>query len=183
MNLFLSPHDDDNVLFGAFTCMREKPCVAIVADSYRQPMRGEIGCDAITRAEETLRACSILGCGVVRFGIGDNYDDETFEACVRRSLVNFQGFEKIYAPAILENGNAQHNIVGKVAGETFGNRVVYYMTYTRDNLYIKANTEIIPTLDELRIKENALSCFQSQIKLNATRPHFDAVRGKSEWIL
>lgn len=183
MNLFLSPHDDDNVLFGAFTCIREKPCVAIVADSYRQPMRGEIGCDALTRAQETLLACNILGCGVVRFGIGDNYDDETFRECVRRSLVNFQGFEKIYAPAVLENGNSQHNIVGEVAGEIFGNKVVYYMTYTREYLYIKGNKEIVPTEGELMVKKNALSCFSSQIQLSATRPHFEAVAGKSEWML
>ena len=48
--LFLAPHDDDQILFGAFTCIRLKPDILVVTDSYIQPNRGETGCSAEERA-------------------------------------------------------------------------------------------------------------------------------------
>lgn len=61
MKLFLSPHNDDETLFGAFTIMREKPLVVVVFDSYIQVARGAEWCDWKTRRQETARAMIALG--------------------------------------------------------------------------------------------------------------------------
>lgn len=180
MNLFLSPHNDDETLFGAFTLLRDKPLVVVITDGWIQYNRGDLGCHADTRREETIRAMEILGCPVAFLGIKDT---ELTEELLIQRLAQFKhlGFERIYAPAI-QGGNPQHDLIGKVAGQSFTN-VVYYTTYTRTELWTKGSVEIIPTLEEKELKEKALWCYQSQIKLPATRPHFEAVIDKSEWLI
>lgn len=180
MNIFLSPHDDDNILFGAFTCMRENPLVVIVTDSYRQPLRGEVGCDARTRAEETERACGLIHCPVLRLHIPDN--ELTTERLIKE-FGNLPFAERVYAPMPYQEGNPDHNLVGQCAGMVPHERTVFYTTYTRDELWKRGRLEVVPTKEELELKERALQCYQSQINLAATRPHFEAVRGKSEWLL
>lgn len=178
MNLVLSPHDDDSVLFCAFTCIRERPLVVIVTDSYIQPQRGEIGCEASLRADETIEACKILHCPVVRLGIRD--DSITEEALVK-ALGRFSGFDTVYAPA-LQGGNPHHDIVSHAA-RVFNGRVRYYTTYSKQALYTEGETEIKPTEEELNKKYKALECYQSQLRLDSTRPHFEAILGRSEWLM
>ena len=60
MKLFLSPHPDDETLFGAFTLMREKPLVVIITDSYIQQNRGE-NITPQQRFQESVNAMKILG--------------------------------------------------------------------------------------------------------------------------
>ncbi len=177
--LFLAPHDDDHALFGAFTIMRKKPIVCVVTDSYIQSNRGEKGCDAETRAAETKASCAILGCELVRLGIRD---DALNEDILRYKFKRTHGFDTVYAPAIYPEGNPQHNMIGKIAKEVFGDKVVFYSTYTRTNLWENGTEEIVPTKDELELKEKAMSVYTSQINLPATQPHFKAVLGKSEWL-
>ncbi len=178
--LLLSPHDDDATLFAAFTCMRKKPIVCVVTDSYIQPNRGEKGCDAETRASETRNSCKILGCDVARLGIRD---DALNEDILRYKFRNTKGFNIVYAPAIHENGNPQHNLIGKIAKEVFGDKVIFYTSYSKNNLYETGTEEVVPTKEELALKEKALACYPSQINLPSTRPHFEAVLGKSEWLI
>lgn len=178
MNLLLSPHDDDNALFTAFTCLREHPLVVIVTDSYIQPQRGEVGCEATTRANETQEACKVLGCPVVRLGIRD---DVVTEEAVVKALGRFSGFDTVYAPA-LQGGNPHHDIVS-LASSVFNGKVRYYTTYSRQELWTKGTKEIVPTPEEQNLKYKALECYQSQLRLRATRPHFEAVIGKSEWMM
>lgn len=177
-SVIISPHNDDESLFTAYTCIRERPLVVVVTDSYIQPNRGDRGCSADERAAETAAACRILGCPFLRLGIPDN--DLTEEALLER-LKGFIGFEKVYAPAI-QGGNWQHDLVGKVAGELFKN-TIQYTTYTKTELWTKGNIEIVPTEEEKAIKNKALACYQSQLNLNSTRPHFMAVINKSEWLM
>lgn len=179
-SLFISPHDDDHALFGAFTCMRKKPVICVVTDSYIQPNRGEKGCDAETRARETAASAAILGCEVARLGIRD---DALNEAILRYKFQRTKGFDVIYVPAIIENGNPQHNMIGKIAKEIFGDKCKFYTTYSRTDLWYKGTEEVVPTKEELVLKEKSLACFPSQINLPATRPHFEAVLGKSEWFV
>lgn len=178
MNLFLAAHNDDESLFGAFTLIREKPLVAVVTDSYIQPNRGDIGCSAEQRWQETQQALDILGCSGFRCGLRD---DSLTEDSVKEVLKRFHGFQKVYAPAI-QGGNWQHDFISKVASEVF-KEVIYYTTYTKTELWTKGNIEIIPTQEEINLKNKALDCYKSQINLGSTRPHFEAVRGKSEWLL
>jgi glycosyltransferase involved in cell wall biosynthesis/LmbE family N-acetylglucosaminyl deacetylase len=175
--IFLAPHNDDEVLFGAFTLIREKPLVIIVTDSYIQPERGDKGCTAEIRRQETINAMSLIGCSVVFLGIKDT---ELTDKILVDRLKPFDP-ELIYAPAI-QGGNVQHDIVGRVAKNLFGGKCKYYCTYTKTELYTTGMVEIKPTTNELYQKEGMLSCYQSQINLKSTRPHFDAVLGKSEWL-
>ena len=74
-----------------------------------------------------------------------------------------------------------HDAVSRAATQVFGN-VRYYTTYAPGRLYTTGKEEIIPTDEEQNIKYRALECYQSQIRLDATRPHFEAIIGKPEWL-
>ncbi len=181
MKLAIFPHNDDEALFCAYTLMREKPLVMIVTDAYIQDLRGEKGCDAETRWEETKAAMDVLGCAVMRLGIQDNMlsiNEEKFTDLLKKCV---SGFDTVYIPA-LQGGNYHHDIVHRACREVFGDKCVEYTTYSPTELYTTGNTEVIPTPEEIELKDKALDCYTSQIELPATRPHFDAVRGKSEWL-
>ena len=177
--IFISPHDDDQALFGSYTCIREKPLIIFVLDSYIQPNRGEIGCSNEERSKESAIACSILGCDHVRLGLHD--DTATYTEIVEAlKLLKFDDLEIVYAP-MLQVGNKHHDMLNVACLEVFGPKVIQYPTYTREKLYTEATIEVKPTPEEELIKEKALSAYQSQIRIN--KPHFDAVMGKSEWLL
>lgn len=179
--LFISPHNDDEALFGAYTLMREKPLVLIVTDSYIQFNRG----DNITRQQrrnESAQAMELVGCSVVFGGIPDN---EISEIITQRLFENFRGFYRVYAPAV-QGGNSHHDLIGRVARQVFGNNLVQYTTYTKVDLWtpnVVGSEEVVPTERELELKDEMLDCYQSQIRLLSTAPHFAAVRGRSEWII
>ena len=175
MKLFISPHNDDEALFGAYTLMREKPLVVIMTDSWIQPGRGETGCSADERWKESVAGCSVLGCPVIRMGLRD---DTLTEDDIRRTLGQFGGFDGIYAPAV-QGGNRQHDMIGRVAKEIWP-ECKQYTTYTKTELWTQGSIEMIPTEEEKERKIRALECYQSQLRIN--RPHFDAVVNKSEWL-
>lgn len=171
--LAIVPHNDDESLFLAYTLLREKPLVIIVTDGYIQGERGD-DITAEQRREETRAAMKILGCQPVFLGIKDTeLTPELLE-----NVLKYIKADVVYAPAI-QAGNAQHNLVGQVANSMFDN-VIHYMTYTRTELWTTGKTEIIPTQEEMDLKNKALDCYKSQINLPATAPHFEAVRGRSE---
>lgn len=187
MSILLSPHDDDSALFASYTCMREKPTVVIVADSYVQPARGELGCSAEVRAAETAEAHRILGCTVVRLGLRD--DDLTVQQIISaldHLALRVPADEFVYVPA-LEGGHPQHDMTAIAAAHLFGwNRLRCYSTYSRHGQYAVADlsplgTQCVDfTQDELATKRAALACYQSQWRIN--RPHFVAVEGNVEWL-
>lgn len=173
--ILLAAHNDDETLFAAYTIMREKPMVIICTDGYIQGLRG----DPITagqRRAETLAAMTILSLPEVRFlGIKDT---ELTPEVLETALKEFSA-DVVYAPAI-QGGNGQHDMVGMVASKLFSN-VIHYTTYTRTNLWTMGSIEIIPTPEEIELKNRALDCYVSQIELSATAPHFEAVRNRSEF--
>jgi LmbE family N-acetylglucosaminyl deacetylase len=175
LKLFLAPHPDDETLFGAFTLLREKPLVVIMTESFIQQNRGE-NITAEQRWQESVNAMKVLGCPLLRLGIRDDIIDK---AIVREKLSRFWGFEEVYAPEI-QLGNPHHDLIGQVAKEMFNCRM--YATYTRGEWFTPSGKEIIPTENELLLKERALSCYTSQLQLKATAEHFNAVKGKSEWM-
>lgn len=177
--LFLSPHDDDSTLFAAFTCLREKLDILVCLDSWIQPNRGEIGCDAETRAKESKEAHKILGCKTFRLGLRD---DEVTEELLNILLQSYDDYDVVYAPA-LQGGNRHHDMISLAAEKIWGKRVKYYTTYTKTELWTKGNIEVIPTPEELDLKNKALREYNSQINLPSTRPHFLAVIGRSEWLM
>ena len=180
MKLLLAPHNDDESLFAAFTLLRERPLVLIVTDSFIQPERGDRGCSALERRQESIAACKILGSPVAFLGIRDTELTEELVA-ERLSFFKHLEFERCYAPAI-QGGNAQHDIIGKVAGQIFNN-VTHYTTYTKTELWTKGTIEVIATPKENDLKKKALACYKSQLNLGSTQPHFLAVLNRSEWLI
>lgn len=180
MKLAIIPHNDDESLFLAFTLLREKPLVVIVTDSFIQFNRGD-GITADQRWEETVKAMQVLGCPVMRLGIRDDVIDEW---AVKDKLSRFSGFDEVYAPAI-QGGNKDHDLIGRVVKEMdWDKRIVeYYATYSATELYTTGEREIVPTQEELDLKNRALVCYKSQINLPSTKPHYEAVKGKSEWFI
>lgn len=186
MNYLLSPHDDDAALFAAITCLRERPTVIVVADSYVQPARGEVGCSAEERAAETAAAHEVLGCETIRLGLRD--DDLTLEGVRERlaELHALSGDGTVYTPA-LEGGHAQHDLVTRAAAQTFGpDALRCYSTYAKLSQYRDADlqpfgtTEVEWTRPEYELKQRALMCYVSQHRVNPA--HFAAVDGRSEWL-
>jgi glycosyltransferase involved in cell wall biosynthesis len=178
--IFLEPHQDDAFLYGFYTLLRLKPLLISVTSSFIQPERGDVGCDAETRNNETIEAAKIAGCPVVFLNIKDT---ELTEETIRERLKGFNP-EKAYIPAQHDNGNPQHNLIGKVALELFGkDKCEQYCTYVRGDFNIvKGSFEVKPVHNEAELKNKALDCFRSQLALPSTAPHFAAVRGKSEWL-
>lgn len=177
--LLISPHCDDESLFCSYLLMRHRPLVIICTESFIQYERGDLSCDAETRRNESIAAMKLAGCPVVFLGIKDT---ELTEDVLRERLAPFNP-ETIYIPA-LQGGNPQHDLVNKVALELFGrNKCEQYSTYTKTQLYVPEGYEIKPTIQEMELKNKMLDCYKSQLNLPSTKPHFDAVRGKSEWLL
>lgn len=180
-SILFATHPDDEALFCAYTLMREKPLVVIVTDAHIQANRGEKGCDSETRWAETKKAMALVDLPVVRLGIAD-YDLD-FHKLGTFLLNSLDGFETVYAPAIQE-GNMQHDIVGRACGAAFGNKVKFYSSYAKGQWFTKGNTEIVPTEEEFELKKKMLACYTSQLNLPATAPHFEAAKeAKSEWFV
>ena len=179
MNLLLSPHNDDETLFTSFTILRERPLVVFLTDSFIQLNRGD-GITAEERNKESKQAMEVLNCDYIFANLRDDLLSRDVLRDYFKELVKFNP-DKVYAPKPYLNGNEHHNMVGEIAEKMFGDKVVFYATYTKDNLYTTGKTEIKPTNKELILKRQALQCYRSQLSLGATRPHFEAVLGQSEF--
>lgn len=158
-SFFLSPHNDDEALFGAYTIMREKPLVIICTDSYIQEIRGD-GVLAIERIKESKDAMKILGAKIEFLHIPDN------NVSIDILIEKLKGYKAktVYAPAIEFGGNRTHNLVGQAADELFNN-VKHYMTYgSADYTKTTGSELIIPTEEEKALKAKALACYKSQFK-------------------
>ncbi len=179
--ILLETHQDDFALFASITAMRVKPLIVSITSSFIQPNRGDVGCDADTRRKETIEAAKIAGCPVVFLDIPDT---ELTEENLRDRLQHFNP-ETIYIPAFHEGGNDQHNLVNKVALELFGrHKCEQYCSYVKGDFNIvKGSWEVKPVHNEAEIKNKMLDCYKSQLQLPSTRPHFEAVRNQSEWLL
>lgn len=167
-SIFLSPHNDDEALFGFYIIMRNKPLVIICTDSYIQQERGE---DATReeRIKESKKAMKLLGVKVEFWHIPD-------KDVQRRELIqrmNSYEADTVFAPAIEEGGNPTHNKIGGVADMVFGvEKVKHYMTYGSANYTKTKGSEIIiPTKKEKELKRKALDCYQSQLRTRC-KPFF-----------
>jgi LmbE family N-acetylglucosaminyl deacetylase len=178
MKLLLSPHNDDECLFAAYTLMRETPLVIIVTDSDAQYDKGVT---AEMRREESRRGCETLGVAVSFLGLKDGSLDE---ADLRERLAPFASLDwkRIYAPAI-QGGHRDHDVLAKVASLMFP-RVTYYSTYAEGEHFTPEGKGIEPnpTQEEIELKNKALDCYASQIGIVENKRHFDAVRNNSEYL-
>jgi LmbE family N-acetylglucosaminyl deacetylase len=167
MKVFLSPHSDDEILFGAYTIMREKPLVVIVTHA---TMQGDNGNE---RAMESYRAMKMLGVSVMFLGIDE---DKLTEMALFEKLVflNEADSLEIWVPEYEEEGNPHHNLVNKVAKQMFP-EVKTYKTYTglEDRTI---GEEIIPTKEEETLKIQAMLCYTTQRQNPLTAHYFNTTK-------
>lgn len=179
MKLFISPHNDDAVLFGTFTLLRERPNVVVVFDSYVQPGRGYPNTDAETRRAEDIEAISnVLECPLtfLRFR-----DDAPNWPSILTTLASISDHvEQVWAPAVEPDGHAHHNAIGQLSKQLWNGKVQHYATYTRTNGKSKGQpVEYQPEWVEKKLK--ALACYKSQICLPNCVEHF--IRPQNEFYL
>lgn len=168
MKLFLSPHNDDAALFGAFTILRERPFVVPVFDSYVQAARGTGITKAQRRAEDEA-AMEILGAPLWFLGLSDMNPNAASVERELKSLPRRLSPEMVYAPLPEVYGHPHHNLVGEVAKRVFPN-VTFYCTYTTAG---KSRGTAVPYEPEWPLlKLKALACYESQIGLANTAEHF-----------
>lgn len=177
--LFLAPHNDDEALFGAYIIQTYKPKVIVVTDSHIQHERGDKNCSAAERIGESQRACDILGAPVEFWHVPDNSTDVELREAVATALREYSSDVVVFAPAVEEGGNWQHNLIGSVAKEIFPNVVSYY-TYTRSRDWPDGPVPVVAT-NEMRAKKlAALQCYKSQWQ-NVCRMYFETPH-KDEFI-
>jgi len=170
-SIFLSPHNDDETLFGAFTLYAYSPHVIVCLRSQVQEERGY----QITykqREEETKRATSILGCSYEQWEFPDtvvNWEDVKREL---KAVRDVQQPDVVFAPAPEFEGHAHHNAVGYLACEVFGNeRVKHYLTYTTVGKSTWG-TRVPYENAWIGRKLLALACYESQYSHHSCQEHF-----------
>lgn len=187
MKLLISPHNDDETLFAAFTIMKEKPLVCVVFDSYVQVARGHAGATAERRRQETqdgiwelMKGSQIMPrpreASIVTFiGLRDDAPDwEYFRTWLkqRRDGPNPQ-FDGIICPAWEQNGHDQHNGVARICRDLWpAEQRIEYLTYTRTHGRSRSAHEVIPTPDMIARKHRALACYASQMEVENCRDWF-----------
>lgn len=177
--IVLAPHGDDETLFAAFTCMRERAHVIICTQDADRELRRQ-------RSLETTEAITILGCSHHEWPIPA---DELEWDLAREKLEPWNSMalvasvpERVYAPAVDPEGHEQHNLIGNLALAVFGEeKVIPYGTYARGQRH-RLKTEVIPTADEIQRKLQALACYRSQIEHPSTRPWFFELLDLREWL-
>jgi LmbE family N-acetylglucosaminyl deacetylase len=205
-HLFLSPHNDDAVLFGSFTLQRlGDECVTVVI--YNSIKQG-LGTSAVREREDEEAFVELGSYPPTQFSFPDdkpNSDKEIAEAIVENCNCNEL---TVWAPAIYVEGHAQHNQVGRVAGMLGANSVRYYHTYVRrvegkveglgNGLDFHPMQRILMMTQrygqDIMIEESrpekfehvqrkllALACYRSQILRSDNFAHF--LRDQREWVV
>lgn len=169
--VFFSPHNlsDDESLFAAFTLLRHRPHVAVCFRSHLQQIR-RTGITAAVRERETACAMEILGCTWEQWPILDS--DPHAIGLAERMHAAAERFDRCFAPAVIDDGHPQHNIVGRNALAAFGrDRTSVYHTYHKwDGRQRGALVEFEPGWPVLKLR--ALACYVSQIAEPSTRDWF-----------
>lgn len=179
--LFLSPHNDDLVLFSAFGLIRERvyytmPSVITVLRSQIQEDRGT-GITAAIREGEDAAAFDALD--LTKWEQWPYLDThpawDEIEARLVKVLPDFGSRKpRVYAPAVEIGAHDHHNRVGALADEVFGSEnVTHYLTYTVDGKS-RGGREVEFNPRWLAMKHRALACYMSQITNFEAQcwPHF-----------
>jgi len=163
--VFLSPHNDDETLFGAFTILGDRPRVIVCFRSVVQAQ--QYGIPHAVREAETAEALRCLGLeGYEQWTISDAQPDWVR---LHDQIAQIEA-SVIYAPLPEADGNAQHNRVGLMAAKLHG-KGLYYATYTTKGKSREGRRVVFePRWPWLKMK--ALACYQSQATLPSTYDHF-----------
>ena len=180
MKLFVSPHCDDETLFGAFTILREQPYVMIVYDGYVQQNRG-LSVTPMERRQESIAALNILGIPMnkILFCALDDSKEYTEREIGERLITgcliaDFQP-EEIFMPAHELRGHRHHNLVARAGLLEILPKITRYMTYTDHGKSVSNKPVIVENPLWIARKLLALACYTSQMSLDPRMgcwPHF-----------
>lgn len=160
MDIYLAPHNDDDALFGAYTCLRYRPRIITVLRSFVEagwnpPVAYE------TREAESAAAARVLGCEWEQWQFPDNQPDwAEIGAALRRLTPG-----RVWAPLPEPGGHPHHNEIGALAGLLWPH-TAYYATYTHANGKTTTGRKVRPYRGWETIKRQAMACYPSQ----ATHP-------------
>lgn len=186
--MFLSPHADDEVLFGAYTLMRHNPDVILCSGAGATVEQQQ-------RHTELDAALAELGhSGLVHkwpyaeggLDAGQMAQDLSVWAAAWDPLeAATRGYyHRVFAPLVEADGHAEHNAVGRAALEAFGpERVVWYPTYTRGGGRTKnvgVEVPVVPSMVQAKLR--ALAAYASQIEHPQRRPWFYDMLDMREWL-
>lgn len=168
MKLLLSPHNDDEALFAAYTCLRERPKVIVCLNGGRKrhyPLPE-------ARAAESAAAMEILGCEFEHlYFLCDPAEWDRVEA----RLVDEPEPEHVWAPLPEPNGHRHHNQLAAIALRLWPGKVSFYSTYRVVDEPIKSThgSRIAEQPGWPELKRAALDCYATQIERDGTRMHFE----------
>lgn len=182
-DVFISPHNDDASLFGAFSILaRQNIVVIVVFDSYKQ------GIDRIDRRLEDQAAMRYLGGPPIFFcGLRDDVLPAKQEIRSRvhhvLSLANVKEIGSLFVPATYgPRGHEHHELVGSSLEDFERGTLVQYHTYT-DIGKVEKGREVKPQRSaHVRMKLRALSCYVSQIDNDGLGCWQHFMRDQREWI-
>ena len=164
-------HPDDSVLFSSFSVLRHQAFIVTV-----------LGEDEV-RYAETEAAAAVLGVQSMNLGFSEtNPDWDKVGYRMERLDQTRMDVDLVFAPLEEEEGHAQHNEIGLLAREMFGDRCRFYATYKRGHGRTRTDNEVAPEPDWYAKKFNAMSCYVSQIKHPQMRPWFCSDDCLREWV-
>ena len=159
--ILLAPHSDDEALFATYIINRLKPEIWVVTDGTTHFKK--FGILIEDRRDESKRFAELMGVPIKFLGIPEE------------ELKYLELPDGEYITPMATSGNIHHDIVSKVPS------MIHYGTYTKDSLLQETSMVVNPTKEELELKEKALVLYESQLRINPH--HFEAVRGKPEYIM
>lgn len=185
MKLLIGTHDDDIELFAAFTAIREQPTVMICLDSRTQVIRGLPNCETHIRRKESLEGLADLlkhRCDLIECAVWDSSAPADIEQNLRVKWRSLPTPDQVWAPAVEAGGHHHHNLVGKLAAETWPGRVTHYLSYTGRGKSTGGIPVKIEDGEWIARKLRAMSRHVSQMNMDPRMgcwPHF--VRGIEEY--
>lgn len=160
-SLLLSPHQDDETLFAAFTLIRYRPQVVVCF-----PSSEDYG-STDRRLDESRKAVAILGCGPVTQWDGVDIEDKmrALDALIRPT--------RVFAPS-KDASHAEHLAVARAAGNVFGDRLTRYHTYNMPKGgKVRTGSPVAFEQSWVELKREALQCYRSQWAHPRARIFFD----------
>lgn len=130
------------------------------------------GITNVTRIAEDQCALEHLGCTVEQWPYLDSEPDWGAVENAMRLLDERLSPERVFAPEPEPEGHDQHNAVGNLACDVFGDRVTGYLTYRRGHGRSRSDNEVAFKPGWPADKLRALSCYESQIQEPSTREWF-----------
>lgn len=154
MKIVLSPHNDDETLFAAFTILREKPHVIVCYGSAGDYGRSE------ERKWESDAAVRILGGGFEQWNVKPGDADWLHSSLV--TVSTRYNPERVYAPD-LACSHPDHRLLATVARDVFKGRLTTYHTYDSRGRVINQSRPVPISAGMVDSKLQALACYKTQI--------------------